>query len=106
MLERLRLAVRKWILKEEVCFAKIGHIEWNNTKTYIEQELPNRIRAVEAKMPKLENADTRLAEAENLARQAFDLCLGVIPDSGISAKKLGNLVVTSGVIVPEPTKQS
>ena len=34
---------------------------------------------------------------QNLAENAYDMVLGTVPDSGISAKKVGSLIVTPGV---------
>ena len=33
----------------------------------------------------------------SLAEQAFDIAIGAIPDSGITARKVGNLTVTTGM---------
>ena len=37
------------------------------------------------------------ARLRNLAENAYDMCLGTIPDAGISAKKVDGAIITTGL---------
>lgn len=52
--------------------------------------------ALQARVAELPKAE-EVSRLKGLAEQAYDLCLGGIPDSGISAQKFGDQIITPGL---------
>ncbi len=69
----------------------ITHEEWELTKS--------SLRTVQGRIEQLSGLPTaaEFQSVRSLAEQACILCEGILPDSGITARKVGNLVVTTGV---------
>ena len=69
----------------------ITHEEWELAKS--------SLRTVQGRLEQLSGLPTaaEFQSVRSLAEQACILCEGILPDSGISARKVGNLTVTTGI---------
>ena len=71
--------------------------EWSNIKISLNDCVASSERA-HIRLAALSGLPTaaEFQSVRSLAEQACILCEGILPDSGISARKVGNLVVTTG----------
>jgi hypothetical protein len=63
------------------------------------QQWKDAVAGISARIAELSGLPTaaEFESVRSLAEQANILCEGLLPDSGISARKIGNLTVTTGV---------
>lgn len=79
-------------------YAQISVEEWEAMKSFapITVDDFSALKSAALQMQKLPTVE-EFARVRSLAEQAHDIALGALPDSGITATKVGNLVVTTGL---------